>query len=164
MTSANMTTANLNSPQTQQIDFSDRFFAASAQTQLVVLNYLSQKSHRAANPATPSAFFSQKVQLVIRQLQQLSREDRCAALEEILHGVPTRLAEAYSDLDSNMRMAFWYRLANSRRDESLLAPTTLTGWNQEQHILLSDLETRDSNELVTFLRQAVEVHQSVAIA
>jgi hypothetical protein len=156
-----MTTANLNS---QQVHSSiDRFFAASAQTQLVVLNYVAQKIHRASNTATPSAFFSQTVQIVIKQLQQLPREDRHSALEEILHGVPTRLTEAYGGLDTNMKMAFWYRLANSRRDEALLSPSALTGWNQEQHILLSDLETRDSNELVSFLRQAVAESQAVEI-
>jgi len=156
-----MKTANLNS---RQVNSSiDRFFAASAQTQLVALNYVAQKIHRASNTATPSAFFSQTVQIVIKQLQQLPREDRHLALEEILHGVPTRLSEAYGGLDTNMKMAFWYRLANSCRDEALL-PNALTGWNQDQHLLLADLETRDSNELVTFLRQAVTESQAVAIA
>jgi hypothetical protein len=44
-----------------------------------------------------------------------------------------------------------------------LSPSALTGWNQEQHMLLSDLETRDSNELVSFLRQAVAESQAVEI-
>ncbi|MEM1280431.1 MAG: orange carotenoid protein N-terminal domain-containing protein [Cyanobacteria bacterium P01_D01_bin.6] len=156
-----MTTANLNS----QIDRSiDRFFNASAQTRLVILHYLAQRIHRASNSATPSAFFSQRVQTVIKQLQQLPREDRHSALEEILYGMPTRLAEAYGELDTNMRMAFWYRLANSRRNDSLLAHGALTSWNQEQHLLLADLETRDSNELITFLRDAVADEQPAAIA
>ena len=156
-----MTTANLSSP----LDCStDRFSQASAQTKLVILHYLSQRIYRASNSATPSAFFSQRVQTVIKQLQQLPREDRYAALEEILHGVPTRLTEAYGELDTNMRMAFWYRLANSRRDDSLLAHGALTSWNQEQHVLLTDLETRDSNELITFLRDAVASEQPAAIA
>ncbi|MEM6715576.1 MAG: orange carotenoid protein N-terminal domain-containing protein, partial [Cyanobacteria bacterium P01_C01_bin.147] len=87
-----------------------------------------------------------------------------SALEEILYGMPTRLAEAYGELDTNMRMAFWYRLANSRRNDSLLAHGALTSWNQEQHLLLADLETRDSNELITFLRDAVADEQPAAIA
>jgi hypothetical protein len=156
-----MTTANLNSTVDRSVD---QFFSASAQTQLVVLNYLAQKIHRASNSAALGAFFSQKVQNVIKQLQQLPREDRYSALEEILHGGPTRLTEAYGELDTNMRMAFWYRLANSRRGESVLSPGSLTSWSQEQHNLLSELETRDSNELVTFLRQAVSHDQSAAIA
>ncbi|NEQ47974.1 MAG: hypothetical protein F6K00_32360 [Leptolyngbya sp. SIOISBB] len=156
-----MTTANLNTQLNLPID---RFAQASAQTQLVILHYLAQKIYRASNSATPSALFSQRVQTVIKQLQQLPREDRYSALEEILHGVPTRLTEAYSELDANMKMAFWYRLANSHRDDSLLAHGALTSWSQEQHVLLADLETRDSNELITFLRDAVTAEQPVAIA
>jgi len=128
------------------------------------LHYLAQKIHRASNTATPSAFFSQKVQTVIKQLQQLPRAGRHQALEEILHGTPTRLAEAYGELDTNMRMAFWYRLANSHRGEALLANQALTRWSQEQHLLLSDLETRDCNELITFLREAVTDRSVAAIA
>lgn len=156
-----MTTANLNSPTYSSVD---NFFRASAPTQVVVLHYLAQRIHRASNSAKPSAFFSQKVQIVIKQLQQLPRADRHHALEEILHGVPTRLSEAYGELDTNMRMAFWYRLANSSREDSLLAYNSLSGWNQEQHLLLSDLEARDSNELITFLRDAVATDAPAAIA
>lgn len=156
-----MTTANLNSQIERPID---RFSQASAQTQLVILHYLAQRIYRASNAATPSALFSQRVQTVIKQLQQLPREDRCSALEEILHGMPTRLTEAYEELDTNMKMAFWYRLANSRRDDSLLAHGALTSWSPEQHGLLADLETRDSNELITFLRDALATEQSAAIA
>ena len=141
-----------------------KFFAASAQTQLVVLHYLAQKIHRTAQSATPSAFFSQKVQGVLKQIQQLPKEERHEALEEILHGVPTRLTEAYADLDDNMRMAFWYRLANSRRGDALLANNSVTAWNQEQHVLLTDLDRRESNELLHFMREAVADHNLAPIA
>lgn len=156
-----MTTLNLNS----QLHYSiNQFSRASAQTQIVILHYLAQRIHRASNAATPSAFFSQKVHTVLKQLQQLPRVERRQALEEILHGTPTRLTEAYGELDANMRMAFWYRLANSHREEMLLAHQPLSHWNQEQHSLLSDLESRDCNELIAFLREAVTVKSVAAIA
>jgi len=156
-----MTTLNLHPQLNHTIN---QFLDASAETQLVILHYLAQKIHRASNTATPSAFFSQTVQIVIKQLQQLPRAERHQALEEILHGTPTRLAEAYDELDTNMRMAFWYRLAKSRREEALLANHALTRWSPEQHWLLSDLETRDCNELITFLREVVTDRTVVAIA
>jgi hypothetical protein len=133
-----------------------KFHASSAQTQLVVLNYLARKIHQASKNAAPSAFFSQKVQSVLKQIQQLPREERQEALTEILNGAPTRLTEAYEALDTNMRMAFWYRLANSRRDDGLLPQPLLQEGNAEQNMLLLDLESRDSNELVSFLRVALE--------
>lgn len=156
-----MKTANFNSQLRNSID---KFLCASAQTKIVVLYYLAQRLHRASNSTTPSAFFSQRVQSLIKQLQQLPRAERYQALEEILHGVPTRFAEAYGALDTNMKMAFWYRLANSSQEDSLLAHRSLSRWNQEQHLLLSDIEARDSNELISFLRDAVAMDASVAIA
>lgn len=156
-----MATLNLH----PQLDHSiQQFSDASAPTQLVVLHYLAQKIHQASNSARPSAFFSQRVQTVLKQLQQLPRAERHHALEEILHGMPTRLTEAYGELDTNMRMAFWYRLANSQAGDALLARQPLSSWNQEQHRLLEDLETRDSNELITFLRAAVAADRMTAIA
>jgi len=142
----------------------EQFSQAGAQTKLVILHYLAQKLYRASDSATPSAFFSQKVQTVLKQLQQLPRADRHEALEEILHGIPTRLTEVYSELDTNMRMAFWYRLANSHRGEALLAQQPLSSWNPEQHVLLSELETCDCNELIAFLREAVAAKELTAIA
>jgi len=142
----------------------EQFSQAGAQTKLVILHYLAQKLYRASDSATPSAFFSQKVQTVLKQLQQLPRADRHEALEEILHGIPTRLTEAYGELDTNMRMAFWYRLANNHRGDALLANQPLPSWNQEQHSLLSALEACDCNELITFLRAAVAAKAVAAIA
>jgi ABC-type transporter Mla subunit MlaD len=133
-----------------------QFHQASAQTQLVILYYIAKRIHQTSQMATPSAFFSQKVQEVLKQIQQLPKGDRHEALEEILHGVPTRLTEAYEGLDANMRMAFWYRLANSRRGDALLPSSYYLRNSQEQETLLSDLDSRDSNELVTFMRAAVE--------
>lgn len=134
----------------------NRFHQASAQTQLVVLHYIAQKIHKTSKMATPSAFFSQKVHEVLKQIQQLPKGDRQEALEEILHGVPTRLAEAYDSLDTNMRMAFWYRLVNGRQGDALLPNSYAHRHSLELDALMSDLEELDSNELVSFLRVAVE--------
>jgi len=146
-----MTTANLTSNLDSTVA---RFHRASADVQLVILHCLAKKLHQASTKTTPSAYFSQKVQAVIKQLQQLPRPERHHALEEILTGVPTRLTEAYEELDTNMRMAFWYRLANGRRDESLLPGSSLQS-TSDPGDLLAELESRDSNELVSFLRDAV---------
>lgn len=133
------------------------FHQLDARTKLVVLHYLARKIHRASKAATPSALFSQKVHNVLKQMQQLSREERYEALEEILRGVPTRLTEAYDGLDTNMRMAFWYRLVNNRQNDVLYSLPYTGALNPDQKALLAHLESRDSNELVTLLRDAVEI-------
>ncbi|MBE7385356.1 MAG: hypothetical protein F6J95_028650 [Leptolyngbya sp. SIO1E4] len=132
-----------------------QFQQASAQTRLVVLYYLAKQLHQASKAATPSALFSQKVQAVIKHVQQLPKEERHEALQEILAGAPTRLTEAYEALDTNMRMAFWYRVANSRRGDVLLSKSLYQEPSSGQRALLADLASRDSNELVSFLHEAV---------
>ncbi|MEM9003591.1 MAG: orange carotenoid protein N-terminal domain-containing protein [Cyanobacteria bacterium P01_F01_bin.86] len=132
-----------------------QFNQANAQTRLVVLHYLAKQLHKASKTAKPGAFFSQKVQGMLKQVQQVPREERQEALQEILTGTPTRLTEVYEGLDTNMRMAFWYRLANGRKGDSLLSKTLASEVNSEQAELLSELASRDSNELVSFLRKAV---------
>lgn len=152
MAAANLQTNLENVLESSHFDFHQ----LEARTKLVVLHYLAQKIHRASKAATPSALFSQKVHNVLKQMQQLSHEERYDALEEILRGSPTRLTEAYDELDTNMRMAFWYRLVNSRRDGVLSARPYAGALSSEQEMLLSELESRDSNELVTLLREAVK--------
>ncbi|NER84534.1 MAG: hypothetical protein F6K42_34445 [Leptolyngbya sp. SIO1D8] len=132
-----------------------QFNQTSAQTRLVILHYLAKRLHQASTAAKPSALFSQKVQSVLKQVQQVPREERQEVLQEILAGAPTRLSEAYEDLDTNMKMAFWYRLVNNRRENVLLLKSIPQETSSEQIALLSDLASRDSNELVSFLREAV---------
>ena len=136
-------------------DVNVQFERANAQTRLVVLHYLSKQLHKASKAAKPGAFFSQKVQGMLKQVQQLPREERQEALQEVLIGEPTRLTEMYENLDINMRMAFWYRLANGRRGDAVVLKSLNQGTNSEQSALLSDLSSRDSNELVSILREAV---------
>ena len=134
----------------------NRFHQAGAQTQLVALHYSAQKIHKTSKMATPSAFFSQKMHEVLKQIRQLSKDDRQEVLAEILHGAHTRLAEAYDNLDTNMRMAFWYRLVNDYPGYRLLPTGRSYPASLELEALLSDLEVLDSNELIAFLRAAVE--------
>ncbi|MEM0979426.1 MAG: orange carotenoid protein N-terminal domain-containing protein [Cyanobacteria bacterium P01_H01_bin.58] len=136
-------------------DVCRQFHQSSAQTKLIVLHYLAKQLHHASKATTPSAFFSQKVQEVVKQVQQLSREERSAALHDMMTETPTRLTEAYQLLDTNMKMAFWYRLANDRKYQGFLPASSPRGLNVQQDNLLLDLGNRDSNELVFLLRGAV---------
>lgn len=143
---------NINTATTQ-------FHQAAPQTQLQVLHFLGKQLNKASKAAAPSAFFSQRVQSVLKQIHQLPREESSQALQDILTRVPTRVTEAYEGLDANMRMAFWYRLANSDRGDLLLAKAPMKDENGAQVRLMDDLESRDSNELVSFFHEAVN-HKS----
>lgn len=137
-------------------DVCGQFHQSSAQTKLIVLHYLAKQLHRASKATTPSAFFSQKVQEVVKQVKQLSREERYEALHDIMTETPTRLTEVYQSLDTNMKMAFWYRLANDRQYRGFLPVSLPQGLNVQQDNLLLDLANRDSNELVSLLHGAVD--------
>ena len=133
-----------------------RFQQVNPQTRLAILYYLAKKIHQASQTTNPSAFLSQKVHTILKQLQQLPREDRQAALQEMLSGEPTRLTEAYEMLDTNMRMAFWYQIVNSRKGDAILLAANFEATDVLERSLLTDLESRDSNELVSLLREAVQ--------
>lgn len=136
-------------------DVCRQFHQSSAQTKLIVLQYLAKQLHHDSKATTPGAFFSQKVQEILKQVQQLSREERSEALHDIMAAIPTRLTEAYQRLDTNMKMAFWYRLANDRQYQCFLPASLPQGLNVQQDDLLLELANRDSNELVFLLRGAV---------
>lgn len=135
-----------------------QFSQADIDTRLSVLWFLSKRLYQTSKTAAPVALFSQVVQGLIQQVDQLSREDRIDALREIVAGSNTRLSEAYSDLNANMKLAFWYRLANN---------SFLSNLNLEKAVqvrdrglcdrLLNDLAERDFNELANFLHRAVSV-------
>ncbi len=132
------------------------FQQATPPERIAILHFLAKKIHQASKTARPGAFFSQKVHAVLGQFRQLPREDRYAALQEILAGEPTRLSEAYASLDTNMRMAFWYQLVNDPKGNGLSPMASGQTIEMLDRSLLADLEHRDSNELVSFLREAVQ--------
>ncbi len=60
----------------------------------------------------PVALFSQAVQQMLSQIQQVDRDDQAAILRDILAGADTRFTQAYRGLNINMKLAFWHRLFN----------------------------------------------------
>ena len=132
----------------------DRFQRADTDTQIVILWCLSQQLHQDAARTTPAVFLSQLVQGLIRQVLQVPQSERLEALREIIAGANTRLSEAYDHLNPNMKLAFWYRLANSKRLQ-LPAPLTKVSRAELAGGLLKDLAAWDSNELVGFFHRVV---------
>lgn len=146
-----MTTATLTRPVRNAIR---QFQAIDPEGQLRVLWFLSQQLYRAAATTAPAACFSQRVQRLIDQLSQVPQSDRLMVLQEIVSGANTRLAEAYDALSANMRLAFWYRLANSLDFRGVPALSPAPGQTASEG-LLADLSERDYNELVSFFETAV---------
>lgn len=84
---------------------------ASADSQLWLLRQLTRQLSDAIASAPPAALFSQTVQRLIQQLQQVRRQDRLEVLRDIITGGDTRFSQEYHHLDSSMKLIFWYRLS-----------------------------------------------------
>ena len=95
------------------------------------------------------------VQGLIRQLHQVKREEQLDVLREMITGDNTRLAEAYSALDANMRLAFWYRLVNNQANYELAAQLGAMQQTEQVTQATADLSRRDSNELFNLFKTAV---------
>jgi nitrogen fixation/metabolism regulation signal transduction histidine kinase len=132
-----------------------RFEKSNTQTKLIVLLGSAKQLSKDSKTTRSGAFFSQRVQDVLKQFQQLSREDQQEALQEIVTGVPTRLTEAYKELDTNMKMVFWYRLTDDFQGNVLLSKLFSQTKSNIQENLMSELATWNAHELMLFLREAV---------
>lgn len=127
-----------------------QFRGMTPDNQLGILWMIYDHLGHAIASVTPVAKFSQVVNSLIRQLHQLNRHERFQALRDIVMGTPTRFSEAYSELDINMKLAFWYRLANDPNGAPRY-PLSL-----EAHPILHALDGMDLNQQLYFLRQIVD--------
>ncbi|MBE9109007.1 hypothetical protein IQ273_06195 [Nodosilinea sp. LEGE 07298] len=102
----------------------------------------------------PVALFSQAVQQLLSQIQQLDRNDQAAVLRDILAGADTRFTVAYQALNINMKLAFWHRLFHLMPASRLPLATCQDGSVRTQ-TLLTRLNTMGLNERLHFLRRVV---------
>ncbi|MDA0265516.1 MAG: hypothetical protein O2890_01540 [Cyanobacteria bacterium] len=142
-------------PETQ--DPIDCFKQGSADLRLATLHFLAQSLHQVSAQTLPTAFFSQLVQQVIRQVEQVPQDERVEVLRDMVSGANTRLAEAYDGLDINKKLAFWYRLVNTTdlMANAVQSLDTAHQWTLETH--LRELAKRDINELVQVFKTAVAI-------
>ncbi len=102
----------------------------------------------------PVALFSQAVQQLLSQIQQVDRDDQAAILRDILAGADTRFTQAYRGLNINMKLAFWHRLFNLLPATRLPLPSCQDGSATTQALLVR-LDAMGLNERLHFLRRAV---------
>jgi hypothetical protein len=133
----------------------ERFYRADTDTRIAMLWMMAKRLHQASTVAAPAAAFSQVVQGLIRQLHQVQREDQLDVLRDMVTGANTRLAEVYGTLDTNMRLAFWYRLVNSHARGVMADPLKALAEGASLHQTLAELDRHDSNELVNLFKTAV---------
>jgi hypothetical protein len=104
------------------------------------------------------ALFSQAVQQLISQMQQVDSHDQVAILRDIVAGADTRFSQAYQALNTNMKLAFWHRIVHLIPSGRL----PLDAFQQSDHngsaatqTLLTRIDAMGLNERLHFLRRVV---------
>jgi hypothetical protein len=130
------------------------FEAAPAECQIAVLWKTYDTLGHAFATIAPVALFSQAVQQLISQIQQVDRPDQLSVLRDILAGSDTRFSHAYQALNINMKLAFWHRLFTLMPTSRLSLATCQDGLSAPNN-LLACLDSMGLNERLHFLRQVV---------
>ncbi|HIK44711.1 MAG TPA: hypothetical protein IGR64_07445 [Leptolyngbyaceae cyanobacterium M65_K2018_010] len=131
------------------------FKSADVDCQLEILWQAYDTLGQALASVVPVALLSQAVQQLIRQLGQVSREEKLAILRDILAGADTRFTHAYAALNANMKLAFWHRLFSGRDWPGLSAMVACHSPSSQTQALLDRLNTMGLNERLNFLRQVL---------
>ncbi|XGB42515.1 MAG: hypothetical protein LVS60_01165 [Nodosilinea sp. LVE1205-7] len=128
------------------------FQASDVDARLRMIWQAHQSVGQALATSLPVALFSQSVQLLVRQLNQISQDDQRAVVRDILAGSDTRFTQAYRRLNVNMKMIFWHRLLTGKRIDFWLSYGSLTSDHGD---LLDRLNRIDLSERLDFLRGAL---------
>lgn len=132
------------------------FRQAPLDCQLATLWQVYKTLGQAFGTVAPLALFSQAVQQLVQQVQQMSREEQLDVCRELLGHADTRFTHAYQHLSLNMKLAFWHRLFY--RGQHLPWDALVNEANQQAdtRLLKSRLDTMGLNERIHFLRQVVD--------
>lgn len=153
-----MTVANVRSQDLRVFAEEDAvrlFRQAPADCQLVTLWQTYDTLGQAFGTVAPLALFSQAVQQLVQQVQQMSPEDQVHICRDILGHADTRFTQAYQSLNPNMKLAFWHRLFSRGRKLPWDAVVRQANQQADTYLLRSRLATMGLNERLHFLRQVV---------
>lgn len=129
------------------------FHASSVDCQLAVIWHIYHTLGQAVADATPVALFSQMVQRLISQFQQVSRPDRLEVLRDIVANHRTRFSDEYAGLNINMKLAFWHRLITLLDRQAIEALSETT--DPAGQAIRRQLDTMGLNERLHFLRRVL---------
>jgi hypothetical protein len=134
------------------------FEAAEVDYRIAVIWQTYETLGQAFAAIAPVALFSQAVQQLISQMQQVDSHDQVAILRDIVAGADTRFSQAYQALNTNMKLAFWHRIVHLIPSGRL----PLDAFQQSDHngsaatqTLLTRIDAMGLNERLHFLRRVV---------
>lgn len=154
-----MTVVNLEINLEQAVD---QFGKASIDDRLALLWFSYEKVGRAIKSAAPVAIFSQITQRLFSQVKHIRREEQLDAIRDIASGADTRVSHEYTTLNVNMKLAFWYKLAQGVQNGSIQQVPQNHELSPEAKPVLTALESMGFNEQVSFLQKAIFLMDDIA--
>lgn len=151
-----MTLVNLDLNLEQAVE---QFEKASVDDRLALLWFSYEKVGKAIKSAAPVAIFSQITQRLFNQVKHIRREEQLDAIRDLASGEDTRVSREYKTLNVNMKLAFWYKLAQGVQNGSIQQFPQYHELSLEAKPVLSALETMGFNQQVSFLQKAIFLMQ-----
>jgi hypothetical protein len=131
------------------------FHAADVDCQLAMLWQIYTTLGQAFASIAPVALYSQAVQHLIKQLEQVNRAERLNILRDILSGEYTRFTEEYKALNINMRLAFWHRVTNNLSFDRLPTAAVCDRTSGPDRELMHYVDSMGLNERLNYLRRVL---------
>ena len=127
----------------------------STDEKLALLWYVYTKMGDSITPAAPGAAADEIAGGLFNQVKELSFEEQLEEQRKIIEGQDSLVSREYGSLSENTKLYFWYRLAQGM-DAGTIVPVPddyePTGSVNE---LLSQVESMEFEQQITFLRDAV---------
>jgi hypothetical protein len=123
--------------------------------QLAALALIYTEVAGSITPATLKTTSTEVSAGFVTQIEQMSHQEQLLALRDLLTGAGSSpLTLEYQSLDTNLRLAMWYRLAQGLGNTVAAIPSNYTV-SSEVADFLNSLKSMDFEDLVSFLSRVV---------
>ena len=127
----------------------------STDEKLALLWYVYTKMGTSVTPAAPGAAADEIAGGLFNQVKELSFDEQLAEQRKIIEGQDSLVSREYGSLSENTKLYFWYRLAQGM-EAGTIVPVP-DGYEPSGSVsqLLSQVESMEFEQQITFLRDAV---------
>jgi hypothetical protein len=127
----------------------------STDEKLALLWYVYEKMGTSVTPAAPGAASDEIAEGLYNQVKELSFPEQLDVQRQIIEGKNSLVSREYGSLSKNTKLYFWYRLAQGMDEGTIIPVPDDYQPSGAVNQLLSQIESIDFEQQITFLRMAV---------
>ena len=127
----------------------------STDEKLALLWYVYTKMGTSVTPAAPGAAADEIAEGLFKQVKELSFEEQMEVQRNIIESKDSLISREYGSLSENTKLYFWYRLAQGMEAGTIIPVPDDYKPAASVTELLSQIESMDFEQQITFLRDAV---------